>query len=165
MDLKYFRYFDRSKDYSIILYASSFLSILIVRLMLKEIGYKVWQLKTEFIYRLALKRYAKSLPALSLADRQIVDRLQQEGVYVTSLEKLGFASTPQMVDACSEVLSCTEPERICPAAPGRPHSPWFVQDLSRIGLTEGVGGWKRRGKRRESPACRPGFFGCCPGLS
>lgn len=111
MDLKYFRYFDRSKDYSIILYASSFLSILIVRLMLKEIGYKVWQLKTEFIYRLALKRYAKSLPALSLADRQIVDRLQQEGVYMTSLEKLGFASTPQMVDACSEVLSCTEPER------------------------------------------------------
>jgi len=79
--------------------------------MLKEIGYKVWQLKTEFVYKLALKKYAKSLPALSPADRLIADRLQQEGVYVTSLEQLGFASTPQLLDACSQVLTCTEPER------------------------------------------------------
>lgn len=79
--------------------------------MLKEIGYKVWQLKTEFVYRLALKKYAKSLPVLSPADRRIVEQLQQEGVCVTSLEQLGFATTPQLLDACSQVLSCTNSER------------------------------------------------------
>ena len=96
--------------------------------MLKEIGYKVWQLKTEFAYRLALKKYAKSLPVLSPADRLIVDRLQQEGVYVTSLEQLGFASTPQLLEACSQVLACTNPE----GDRGVAKSPLHIYTLSEL---------------------------------
>lgn len=79
--------------------------------MLKEMAYKIWQIKTEFAYRLALKKHAKSLPVVSPRDRLIVDGIEREGVYVTSLEELGFASTSQLLSACKQVLSCTEPER------------------------------------------------------
>lgn len=96
--------------------------------MLKEIAYKIWQLKTEFIYRLALKRHAKSLPALSPADRLIVDALKQEGVYMTSLEELRFASTPQLLDACKQVLFCTDPER----DPSAAKSPLQIYTLSEL---------------------------------
>jgi hypothetical protein len=76
--------------------------------MLKEIGYKLLQFKSEFAYRLALKKHAKLLPALSPDEQSIVDGLRQEGVYMTSLEKLGLASTPQLLHACRQVLSCIE---------------------------------------------------------
>jgi hypothetical protein len=67
--------------------------------MLKSIRKRIAELPSELQYRVQRANYIQSLSALSSDDRIIVDALQKEGVYVTSLSKLNLASTAQMLDA------------------------------------------------------------------
>lgn len=73
--------------------------------MLDTITNKIFELKSELGYRAALLNYAKNLPALEEGDRYIVNALQKEGVYVTTLDELGFTSTPQLLNAAYSQLS------------------------------------------------------------
>ena len=50
------------------------------------------QFISNFAYEAALKRHSDYLPALSKTDHYLVECLRQEGVYITSLEKLSIPS-------------------------------------------------------------------------
>ncbi|MBW4475334.1 MAG: phytanoyl-CoA dioxygenase family protein [Tolypothrix brevis GSE-NOS-MK-07-07A] len=73
--------------------------------MLDTITNKIFELKSELGYRTALLNHAKNLPALESGDRSIVNALQKEGVYVTTLDELGLTSTPQLLNAAYSQLS------------------------------------------------------------
>lgn len=73
--------------------------------MFKGIINKISQLTSELGYRAALLNHAKKLPALEQSDRVIVDTLKRDGVYVTTLEKLGLGSTSDLLKASYKQLS------------------------------------------------------------
>ncbi|NJM70285.1 MAG: phytanoyl-CoA dioxygenase family protein [Scytonema sp. RU_4_4] len=75
--------------------------------MFNSITNKIYQLKSELGYRAALVNHARKLPALEEGDRLIVDRLKRDGVYVTTLEKLGLGSTSGLLKASYNQLSRT----------------------------------------------------------
>ncbi|NMG18596.1 phytanoyl-CoA dioxygenase [Brasilonema bromeliae] len=66
---------------------------------------KISQLTSELGYRAALLNHARKLPALEESDRVIVDTLKRDGVYVTTLEKLGLGSTSALLKASYNQLS------------------------------------------------------------
>ncbi|WP_407886548.1 phytanoyl-CoA dioxygenase family protein [Scytonema sp. NUACC26] len=70
-----------------------------------QIKSKVSDLKSEFIYRTELIKYAGKVPVIEERDRKIVDALKTEGVYVTSLEELDISSTFTLLKAASNYLS------------------------------------------------------------
>jgi hypothetical protein len=72
--------------------------------MFKTLQNKISQIPLELKYRAELAKHTKALPQLSRNDQPIVDALQTEGVYVTSLEKLGFSATPALLNAVSDLL-------------------------------------------------------------
>ncbi|MBW4667520.1 MAG: phytanoyl-CoA dioxygenase family protein [Cyanomargarita calcarea GSE-NOS-MK-12-04C] len=84
--------------------------------MLNIIQNKVFELKSELAYRAALKKHEKNLPVIkegdtpseSLHERLICDALKKEGVYVTTLEKLGLDSTANLLYKASSQLSRME---------------------------------------------------------
>ncbi|MFN7658195.1 MAG: phytanoyl-CoA dioxygenase, partial [Dolichospermum sp.] len=61
--------------------------------MLQKIPEKISTLSSELDYRMSLRHHAKNLPAINSTDKLIVDTLKKSGVYITSLEDLGFSST------------------------------------------------------------------------
>jgi hypothetical protein len=65
--------------------------------MLKKIQDKILTLSYELSYRESLSRHAKNLPAINSGDKLIVNTLKKSGVYITSLEDLGFSSTAKML--------------------------------------------------------------------
>jgi hypothetical protein len=73
--------------------------------MLKTIINRISELKSELSYRSALLNHAGNLPALEEGDRVIVDALKRDGVYVTTLEKLGLGSTSDLLQASHTQLS------------------------------------------------------------
>lgn len=73
--------------------------------MLNIIVSKLFELKSECNYRIALWKHARRLPALEERDRLIVDTLKQEGVYVTSITELGLDSTTELLKAAQVQLS------------------------------------------------------------
>lgn len=78
------------------------------------ITFKTWFLKliqfvfqhtiAEFAYRVKRIKYAKNLPALAPPEQSIVDALNSEGVFVTSLENLSLPSTVQLLNATTRLL-------------------------------------------------------------
>jgi len=73
--------------------------------MLNTIQNKIFQVPSEFTYRATLVNHARNLPTLAAAERQIVDALNNEGVFVTSLKDLAFTSTPPLINASKSLLS------------------------------------------------------------
>ena len=67
-----------------------------------EITKKLFELRHELFYKLSQIRYKKKLPPLDSRDRIIVDALNKEGVYITSLDKLGLTSNPHLLKAIRE---------------------------------------------------------------
>ncbi|RUR85999.1 phytanoyl-CoA dioxygenase family protein [Chlorogloeopsis fritschii PCC 9212] len=78
------------------------------------------QIPSDFSYRVALLRYGKNLPKLAPKEQLIVDACKREGVYVTTLEDLGFTSTSQLLKAARNQLNIMEkilPQAFSPAFP------------------------------------------------
>jgi hypothetical protein len=73
--------------------------------MFKSTINKISQLTSELGYRAALLNHARKLPVLEESDRVIVDTLKRDGVYVTTLEKLGLGSTSDLLKASYKQLS------------------------------------------------------------
>jgi hypothetical protein len=69
---------------------------------------QIAQIPAEMAYQLELRRHARQLPQLNAFDQQIVDACKKEGVYVTSLEALGFASSATMLQAARHYLDIME---------------------------------------------------------
>lgn len=69
---------------------------------------QVAQIPAEIRYQIELANYAPHLPPLDVFDQQIVDTCKREGVYVTSLDELGFASTAPMMQAARHYLDMME---------------------------------------------------------
>ncbi len=65
--------------------------------MINKVAEKISVLKDELAYRVSLWHHGKNLPAISAKDQLIVDTLKTSGVYITSLEDLGFSSTAKML--------------------------------------------------------------------
>jgi Phytanoyl-CoA dioxygenase (PhyH) len=65
--------------------------------MVNKIKSRIFELKSELAYRVALSNHAKNLPTLGNTDSAILDTLKHEGVCVTSLAALGLESTPQLL--------------------------------------------------------------------
>jgi len=59
----------------------------------------------ELGYQLRVWQHQKNLPQLDSRDRLIVNTLKKEGAYITNLEELGLASTPEMLKATQEQLA------------------------------------------------------------
>lgn len=76
--------------------------------MLNAIKNAISKACSELAYSVALKKYAKNLPALAPDEQEIVNGLKREGVVVTSLTNLGFRSTPQLLDAARNELTKME---------------------------------------------------------
>jgi Phytanoyl-CoA dioxygenase (PhyH) len=76
--------------------------------MLNIIQNKVFELKSELVYRGKLKNHEKNLPAIGERDRRISDALKKEGVYVTTLEELGLGSTANLLHKAYSQLSRME---------------------------------------------------------
>jgi hypothetical protein len=72
--------------------------------MLKQISKPVAWASSELAYRASLVKHARSLPLLDSSDRQIVETLQSEGVFVTHLEALNISSTPKLLEAVHKFL-------------------------------------------------------------
>lgn len=72
--------------------------------MLNSLTKKISRVQAEIPYRIELMRYSQNLPALNTQDRLIVEACRRDGAYITTLDKLGFASTPQMLEAAETRL-------------------------------------------------------------
>ncbi|KYC42763.1 phytanoyl-CoA dioxygenase [Scytonema hofmannii PCC 7110] len=76
---------------------------------------KVIDLQSQLIYRGELLKHAGKVPVLKDSDRKIVDALNTEGVYVTSLEELKISSTSTLLKTAhnylSEMLSVNHSEK------------------------------------------------------
>ncbi|WP_414565566.1 MULTISPECIES: phytanoyl-CoA dioxygenase [unclassified Anabaena] len=76
--------------------------------MLKSLINKIYALYSELSYEIARWQYTKNLPALTEGDRTILNALKKEGVYITTLDKLGLNSHPELLKAAYEQLSRME---------------------------------------------------------
>jgi hypothetical protein len=66
------------------------------------------QLPAELNYRQQLVQHASQLPPLSPTDQEALACCQRDGVYVTSLDALGFTSSAAMLEATSHYLGQME---------------------------------------------------------
>ncbi len=73
--------------------------------LLNTIKKKIFELRSELSYKVALWQHAPKLPALEARDRDLLNHLQKEGAYVTSLEELGLNSSVNLLKAASSQLS------------------------------------------------------------
>jgi hypothetical protein len=73
--------------------------------LLKNI-YEISLIKTpaECAYQAALAKHMSHLPILSSTDRAIVETLNTEGVFITSLEELSIPSTPETLSAAKNLM-------------------------------------------------------------
>lgn len=74
------------------------------RIIKESLRFSYFQSISEVAYQKAVKQYAANLPPLSAAEMAIVDTIEREGVFVTSLERLAIASTPLLLNACQHIL-------------------------------------------------------------
>ncbi|MBD2439682.1 phytanoyl-CoA dioxygenase family protein [Nostoc sp. FACHB-110] len=72
--------------------------------MLNTLQDKISAITSEFDYRIKLWQHTSKLPKLESSDRQIVETLKREGIYITTLADLGFNSTPQLLDAAHTLI-------------------------------------------------------------
>ncbi|MEQ9357821.1 2OG-Fe(II) oxygenase [Coleofasciculus chthonoplastes] len=84
--------------------------------ILREISQiKRLQIRGEQAYQKALQDYATHKPILSRCDLQIVNSLEREGIFVTSLDNLQIPLTCQLIHACQNLLP-----KILAASPSSP---------------------------------------------
>lgn len=72
--------------------------------MLNSLGKKIARLQAEIPYRIELAQHRHHLPPLSAPDQAIVSACQRDGAYITTLDELGFPSTPSMLASSQHYL-------------------------------------------------------------
>ena len=72
--------------------------------MIKTVRRKFSRAQVELLYQVDLIRNAGTLPALGAADQEIVNACRKDGAYITTLQDLGFDSTPQMLETAHQYL-------------------------------------------------------------
>ncbi len=81
--------------------------------MLQTILSKILAFNSELRYQLLLLNHARNLPTLSESDRQIVDTIKKDGVYITSLAELNLPLTDELfTSAHRHISSITAPRDI-----------------------------------------------------
>jgi hypothetical protein len=73
--------------------------------MLNKLYGKLYELRSELLYKSALSKHKANLPKLETQNRTILETLKTEGVYVTSLAELGFKSSDRMLQAANNQLA------------------------------------------------------------
>ncbi|MDZ8104591.1 MAG: phytanoyl-CoA dioxygenase [Nostoc sp. DedQUE12a] len=76
--------------------------------MLSAIKRKISTFSSDFKYYLARWKHSRNLPELGVGDRQILNTLKKDGVYVTTLADLGLDSSSELLKAAYEQLSLME---------------------------------------------------------
>ncbi|MBD2384128.1 2OG-Fe(II) oxygenase [Cylindrospermum sp. FACHB-282] len=61
--------------------------------------------QSEIAYQIAAAKHTLNLPVISSTDLDLVERIRQSGVVITSLEELGISSTPQLLQAAKKLMS------------------------------------------------------------
>lgn len=74
-----------------------------VRSALRRIQRTVLRVPLEFAHKRRMKNHLSKLPRLIPEDQAIVDALRDESVFVTTLDKLGFANTEKLLEICSRL--------------------------------------------------------------
>ena len=73
--------------------------------MLREIYQMgVFRVRSEFAYQAAVNKNTYNIPVISPSEFAMVDALRREGIFVTSLEKLGIPSTSRLLHASQSLL-------------------------------------------------------------
>jgi hypothetical protein len=72
--------------------------------MFDHLQNKVLTVKHELNYQFKIWQHRKNLPILEKRDRQILDTLNRDGIYITTLADLGIDCTPQLLNAASKLL-------------------------------------------------------------
>lgn len=75
---------------------------------------QISQIPSDLAYQRERVKYATKLPVLAPRDRLIAETCKREGVFVTSLEELGFPATPQLLKVARNQLDIME--KILPPA-------------------------------------------------
>ncbi|WP_370568031.1 2OG-Fe(II) oxygenase [Fortiea sp. LEGE XX443] len=80
----------------------------------KKFFKKIYQIpfirhKTDIAYQIAVDKYKPNLPIISKDDLELVDRINNEGVVVTSLDNLGILSNTQLLKAAKNIASQMKP--------------------------------------------------------
>ncbi|MBK1990681.1 phytanoyl-CoA dioxygenase family protein [Sphaerospermopsis aphanizomenoides BCCUSP55] len=60
--------------------------------------------QSELAYQADVEKYIPHLPNLAKKDLEIVEKIKQEGVFMTSLADLAIASTPQFIEAAQKLI-------------------------------------------------------------
>ncbi|MBG1242646.1 phytanoyl-CoA dioxygenase [Nostoc sp. NZL] len=76
--------------------------------MFNAIKRKIFTLSSDFEYYVARWKHSRNLPALEGCDRNILNALKKDGVYVTTLADLGLNSTSELLKAAYHQLSQME---------------------------------------------------------
>ncbi|MEH2381219.1 MAG: phytanoyl-CoA dioxygenase [Nostoc sp.] len=76
--------------------------------MFTAIKRKISTLSSDFEYYVARWKHSRNLPALEGCDRNILNALKKDGVYVTTLADLGFNSSSELLKAAYHQLSQME---------------------------------------------------------
>ena len=82
----------------------SLLKRLRTRIIKESLRFNYFQGISEGAYQKAVRKYAANLPPISAADMAIIDAIDREGVFITSLDELEIASTPLLLNACQDIL-------------------------------------------------------------
>lgn len=62
------------------------------------------QSKREIAYQISVEKHTIHLPIISTNDLDLVEKIKQEGVVITSLENLGIASSPNLLQAAKKLM-------------------------------------------------------------
>ena len=74
-------------------------------LIFREISQtRVFRVSSELAFQRLLKEHTDNLPVISASEFAIVDALRREGIFVTSLEKLGIPSTSRLLNASQSLV-------------------------------------------------------------
>ncbi|WP_066381216.1 MULTISPECIES: hypothetical protein [unclassified Anabaena] len=77
----------------------------ILNLSLREVFYLPFiRIPLEWNYQIAKQKYATHLPVLSSDDLTCVNSLKNQGVFLSSLDKLNLASTPKLLQASHSLI-------------------------------------------------------------
>ncbi|MEA5577349.1 2OG-Fe(II) oxygenase [Anabaena sp. UHCC 0451] len=60
--------------------------------------------QAELNYQAEVEKYIPHLASISKNDQEIVEKIRQEGVFITSLADLGIASTPKFIQAAQNLI-------------------------------------------------------------
>jgi hypothetical protein len=63
------------------------------------------QYRSEIAYQAEVEKYSPHLVTIPKNDLEIVEKINQEGVFITSLADLGIASTPKFMQAAQELIT------------------------------------------------------------